>query len=276
MKKSTIAAFVLLAAGLVCCFVAAGMGVRTALLGAGSSLRMFQYQEKAEDKQLQVNSVERLEIDLDSAELTVQEGESWQLSGGKSTTWRTEGDKLVIEQENERGWWYKNHSAPVTLTVPSDCPLYSLDIDVDAGSAVVSGIVTTRDITCSVDAGSVTMRDIDTQQLEAEVNAGAIDISACVRGIGASGAPVQLSCDAGEIILKLAEGSCIGRVSGEVDMGDLTISVNGERVLTRDAGISHELSCRIPGTTGDGLMKLDCNIGSIEVSIQASAEADAA
>ena len=65
-------------------------------------------------------------------------------------------------------------------------------------------------------------------------------------------------------------------MSGEVDMGDLTTSVNGERVLTRDAGISHELSCRIPGTTGDGLMKLDCNIGSIEVSIQASAEADAA
>lgn len=267
MKKSTIFALILLVAGLVCCVAAVGMGVGSILLEEAGSWPTVWHEEQAEDKQLQVTTVERLEIDLDSAELTVQQGKTWSLSGGRSTTWRTEGDTLIIEQEDQRNQWRRGSPAPVTLTVPAGDPLHSLDIEVDAGSAEISDIVTISTLTCSVDAGSVTMRNMNTQQLKAEVDVGVIDISACVGGVGVTGAPVQLNCDVGELVLHLTEGSCIGQVSGDVDIGTVDISVDGQQALTHDTGVSRALSGAISGTTGDGLMTIDCDIGNIDISI---------
>ena len=58
-------------------------------------------------------------------------------------------------------------------------------------------------------------------------------------------------------------------------MGDVKIAVNGENCLT-DSGISREFACDIPGVSGTDLMTIDCDIGSIEVYIEASAASDAA
>ncbi len=279
MKKSTIAALVLLAAGLVCCLAAAGMGVRTVFLGERSSLHMFRYQEKAENIELPENvytmSANRLVLDIDTAELTIQDGDKWSLSGGKDVTCEMEGDTLTIKQKNRSSWWYKPNPAPIVLTIPTDKPFYTVDVDVDAGRVEISDISATGYIKCDVDAGYIRAEDIWTPQIEASVDAGIIEILGGVDGRGAQGTPVKLDCNAGQILLNLYEGSTIGHVSGEVDMGDVKIAVNGENCLT-DSGISREFACDIPGVSGTDLMTIDCDIGSIEVYIEASAASDAA
>lgn len=272
MKKSSIFALILLVGGIACCIAGVAMGATS---GQGISLRVFQYQEQAQECGLEVNQdINKLVIDLDAADLTVQVGDSWQLFGGRSLTWNVERQTVTIEQENEPGWWYRSHPAPITLIVPRDCLLSTLDVEIGAGTAEISQI-TADSIECSVNAGSLNMRDIDTNRLDADVDTGSMDLFGCVRGMDANETAVNLECDAGQIVLQLTEGSGIGHVSGKVNMGQIEIYADDEAVLN-EAGLARMFGCDIPHATGTSPMNIDCDMGSIYVSIATGSPADAA
>lgn len=261
MKKSTILVLVLLAAGIACCAVAVGMGVGELTLGGVSvAPRFLKYQETAVDKGLDAHAeIDRLVLDIDAAECIVQTGSENSLTAGSDTAWRLEGETLTIEQNQRSGWWWKSKSAPITLTIREDGLSY-LDVDVDAASVTIRDVTATRGITCNVDAGAVDMRNVFAGTLELDVDAGAIDYSGKV--VGAA----NLECDAGAIAMTLQDGSTIGQVSGEVDMGSIEVRVNGEEALTGD-GLSRTMSAQVPGATGDDLLTFDCDVGSIEVDV---------
>lgn len=262
MKKSTILVLVLLTAGIACCAVAVGMGVgEYASDGTFTAPRFLKYQETAVDKGLDPHAeIDRLVLDIDAAECIVQTGSENSLTAGSDTTWRLEGETLTIEQEQRSGWWWKSKSAPITLTIREDGLSY-LDVDVDAASVTIRDVTATQGVTCSVDAGAVDMRNVFAGTLELDVDAGAIDYSGKVVG------SANLECDAGSIAMTLQDGSTIGQVSGDINMGSIDVRVNGKEALNGDGTLSRTVSAQLPGAIGDDLLTFDCDVGSIEVDL---------
>lgn len=260
MKRTTKAAVTLLIAGVACCAVWAGLTIQNGGFD-WNRVRALRYQETSEDKNLVYSGAGPLELDIDAAELTIKEGDSWSLTAGRSTSWGVSGDTLSIWQSSGDGWWWKSDPAPITLTVPKGSVIASMDIDVDAGSVTVQGITAAQGITCDVDAGSVQMNDMSAGRLKADCDAGEIVFSGQVTG------PVELNCDVGRIDAALQEGSTVGRISGNVDAGDLDIRVNGTPCVTGENSFSSTISADIPGALGGELLTIDCNVGSVSIDI---------
>lgn len=260
MKKSTWLVLVLLVAGVVCCAVAFGMGVGELTLdGVSVAPQIFTRQEKAVDKEL-IDVFDRLELDIDDANCTIVEGDRVSLSGGDDVTWEMEGNLLKVKQEQRGGWWWKPDPAPITLTVPG--PLSKMDIDVDAGSVLVSKMTVTQDVTCDVDAGNITLKDVTVgRRLEADVDVGSVDYNGHLYG------EAKLDCDAGSIHLGLTPGSTIGKVIGNVDAGEFKVYVDGEKVIDR-GGFAETISTDIPGIEGYELVTFDCDAGRISIEIE--------
>lgn len=260
MKKATIIACTLLAAGAVCCVAALGMGARDGLFQReGSSLRALQYKEEAEDKALEQDmKISHLVMDIDNAECVVQVGDKYSLTGGEHVQWKRQGDILTISQEQPDGWWWKSKPANITLTLPYNT-LTDLDIELDAGSVVINDLITTDLIRCNVDAGSAEFENVHTGKLELDVDAGEIIFHGQTLGA------VELECDAGGIELNL-ENSSIGHVTGEIDAGEINVTNNGKKVVSQD-GFSNTVSTDIPGAAGTDILTFDCDAGSIGIEL---------
>lgn len=267
MKKSTIFVLVLLIAGVACCGIAFGMGVgELTLNGDFVAPRFLQYWETAVDKDLTPHAeIDRLILDIDAAECVVQTGSENRLTAGSDTTWRLEGETLTIKQEQRSGWWWKSKSAPITLTIREDGLSY-LDLDVDAASVTIRDVTATQGIACNVDAGAVDMKNVFAGTLELDVDAGAIDYSGKVVG------SANLECDAGSIAITLQDGSTIGQISGDIDMGSIEARVNGKEALNAD-GLSRTVSAQLPGAIGNDLLTFDCDVGSIEIDLNVNQSA---
>ncbi|MDO4174268.1 MAG: DUF4097 family beta strand repeat-containing protein [Eubacteriales bacterium] len=262
MKKTTILVIVLLVAGVGCCAAAFGMGLNEISVGDFSfTPRFLKYQEEAVDKGLAVSTkIGRLEMDIDNAECVIRTGDAYQLTAGSGVTWKQEGTTLTIEQEQPGGWWWRSKPAPITLTVPEDTALSYLDVDVDAGTVSVSDLEASHGVACNVDAGYIELDHVDTGSMEMDVDAGAISYVGILRG------PAQLECDAGSIDLTLRQGSTAGSVNGSVDAGSVSVYVNGQEVLQND-GFSETVSADLPGAIGNDRIALDCDVGSISVTL---------
>lgn len=260
MKKATIIAVTLFAAGAVCCFAAVGMGAGNgSLKNSLSSLRSVQYQEKAEDKALEQNmEIEHLVLDIDSAECIVKTGTTNSLTGGKDVQWERQGDTLKISQKQRNGWWWRSKPANITLTL-QDTSLADLDIELDAGTVTVSDLTATDFVRCNVDAGGAEFQNICTGRLELDVDAGGIAFAGQTLG------PVELECDAGGIELELVNSS-IGHVTGDVDAGEIDVQVNGRQALKHN-GFGETVSADLPGATGTDILTFDCDAGSISVKL---------
>lgn len=262
MKKATIIALTLFAAGAVCCFAAAGMGASNdSLKSSLSSLRSAQYQEKAADQALDQNmEISHLVLDIDSAECVIQTGgDSCSLTGGKDVQWERQGDTLKISQKQRNGWWWRSKPAKITLTL-QDSSLADLDIELDAGSITVNDVTATDFVRCNVDAGGAEFQNVHTGRLELDVDAGGITFAGQTLG------PVDLECDAGGIELDL-EDSSIGHVTGDVDAGEISVLVNGKQALKHN-GFGDTISADLPGATGTDILTFDCDAGSISVNMR--------
>lgn len=265
MKKATIIACTLLAAGAVCCFAAVGMGAVNGSWKEGmSSLRAVRYQEKAADKALNEHmEISHLILDIDNAECVINaDSDSCSLTGGKDVTWKLEGDTLTIQQKQRGGWWWRSRSAPITLNI-QDVAIAYLDMDIDAGTVDISDLTVTQAVTCNVDAGAANLDNVNTNRLELDVDAGEITYSGRTLG------PVKLECDAGAIDLDLQAGSSIGQVAGDIDAGEIEVKVNGTQVIKRDGLGGNTFSAQLPGAVGNELLTFDCDVGSISVDLTA-------
>ncbi|MDO5784554.1 MAG: hypothetical protein Q4P20_05775, partial [Eubacteriales bacterium] len=210
--------------------------------------------------------VDQLELDIDDADCTIVVGDHASLSGGDDVTWEIEGNLLKVKQEQRGGWWWKSKSAPITLVLPG--PLSKMDIDVDAGSVLVSKMTVTQDLTCDVDAGTITLKDVTVgRRLEADVDAGSVDYNGHLYGAA------KLDCDAGSIHLGLLPDSAIGKVTGNVDAGEVKVYVDGEKVIDRD-GYSETISADIPGVEGKELATFDCDAGRISIEVETDGNAE--
>lgn len=259
MKKSTKIALALLTGGVACCITAGILGAGNIISNGG--FHTTTGQEVSEDKNLvSDSSVQRLKLDIDAAEVIIQEGTDWNLTAGKSTKWNISGGTLVIEQGNRFNWLTTTSAAPIVLTVPSGS-LQGIDIELDAGKIEMSDLAVEKYVTCSIDAGAVSMERMTVNgALEVECDAGQIDFSGAVCGA------VHADCDMGQINLQLLEGSTVGRVSGDVDMGTLNLSVNGKSYLTGGT-LSDSVYVNLPGAVGSDLLTVNCDMGTINVNV---------
>lgn len=263
MKTTTKVALGVLAAGVVCCVVAVGLGAKMDGIN-DSNFRFLQYKEITSDKQLIQNvDISSISLDIDTAQCTVRTGDTWSLSAGNSTTWGVSGNKLVVEQHNKSGWWFRSRPGDITLTVPEGTQLTELTADIDAGSAKIYNIQAQR-MSYDVDAGSLQAENIHTAELRASCDAGNIDISGIVAG------DAELDCDVGNIDLSLLDGSTIGRVSGDVDLGNVSVRANGETISDRKSGISQQISCAVPNAPGNNLLTINCDVGNVDVQLRFS------
>ena len=259
MKKSTLAALVLLIIGVGCCAVACGMGVGSSIQNDLHAPRFLQYNETATDKGLDARAeIERLVLDIDGAECVVQTGSENKLTAGTDTDWKLENGTLTVKQELPHGWWWKSKAAPVTLTLRKGT-LSTLDIDVDAGTVSMDDLIVMQALTCTVDAGAAYLDNVDTNRMELDVDAGEIVYS------GAASGPIDLDCDAGSIELTLNDSS-IGQVTGKVDLGSVDVSVDGKTAISRD-GLSDTVNAKLPGTQGNDVLTFDCDAGEINVKL---------
>lgn len=286
MKKGTIIALTLLAAGAVCCLAAVGVGLKNgAFRGGLSSLHQTVNNQTvapttdntvkpatgsaADNTSQTTNSatdstaaqtldqnatISRVELDIDNAEFIVKKGETNSLAGADNVRYQQRGDTLQISQEH-RSW---DNPPQITLTL-KDATLTDLDIELDAGWLTVSDITVTRSMECSVDVGNAQFQNVSAQRLDLDVDTGKIEFAGKTLG------PVQLECDSGKIDMNLTD-STVGRVTGEMDGGRLDVQVNGQQAFENHGRINR-ISQDLSGATGSDTLNVDCDAGNISVKL---------
>lgn len=267
MKKSTKAALVLLVGGIGCCVAAGVMGVGNIISAskdfniAGVTIHSDIAKPQQSKDQMLPNDlqVQQLDLDIASGEVTIQQGENWNLTADKSVTWTMEGTTLNIEQDEDWVWDHVTKPAPIVLTVPKDS-LFMMECELEAGSITMDGLTISNSLACDVDVGTVTMKNMTVRGImELNCEAGSIDFSGDVQGT------VNADCDIGKIKIDFAPNSTIGLVRGNVDLGTCELFVDGKSYFNKKGWMNSDL-LQIPNVTGKDLLSIDCDTGTVIVS----------
>lgn len=183
---------------------------------------------------------------------------------------------LKIDVESKRSWWkFGQQVCQVTIYVPEDkiwneielsvdagelnsevsvLQAYSIDISVDAGSAVLlHDIVAEQKVSLDVGAGEIQMGHVQTAEMKLDTGVGQLSLSADVSG------RLSADCGVGEIDLTLQgvkedydyEIDC---GIGEVKLGSETISSLGTaRRINNNAGRQ---------------VRVECGVGEVSINYQ--------
>lgn len=257
MKRLCQSAILLILVGIMCCTAAFVLGAETDSLSF--SLPSWSQSDTMNPHTLtNPEAITAIELDIDTAELIIQEGSRWALSSNitsNTLTSAVDGHTLTIRQSASRHWWkWRNISPKILLTVPSDTELSAFSCNLDAGTLEVESL-TAQSVTLDIDAGTATFDHLEADTLNADCDAASLDITARLRGDS------SLDCDAGEIALTLLDGSEIAVLDGEINMGSL--SVNGQDY----DGMSHSLHQSLHDTNQGGTLTIHCDLGNISLVI---------
>lgn len=258
MKRVCQIAAVLIVAGLVCGVIGAAFGGGAwgwNLFGKkfdNEARYEFLETEQTERTLSDTDSIRSLKIDVDALEVLIQSGDKWAVSSNVKQDYlscETENGALVIEMTNK---WTprditRNWDAQLKLTIPEGLQLD--DFEVDADAAVV-GIydLNAKTVGIDCDATAVTVDRLEAEQLDIDCDAGSIEGAVRLTRGG------KWDCDAGSIEMGLLDGSTVGEICGESNLGSIEIDGKDldEKIIRLEPG-------------DGGTLDLSCNLGSIEI-----------
>lgn len=231
------------------------------------------------DDSLRGTEIYNLDVEIGGGTLMIREGDGLELKkeGGPECQYYIENDTFYLRQKCPIG----GGKAELTLTLPEGVTFHEADIRMGAGKVVAKGAITANEVEIEIDAGEVTIEQVDTDSFSATVAAGSVE----VQRLTAKECDVEVST--GSIVLEngLVTGNLDAEVSmGEIEvflrdsyenhdysidcgMGDVTISPeNGGGYAYAGLGNTVELYGRNSG--GSSVYDLDCSMGSIRVAFE--------
>lgn len=205
-------------------------------------------------------SIEKIEIDVNAAALTLKVGENFALSTNlEKLTVKSSDGKLVIKEKSNT-WFHSTKAGDIVLTIPADATFSSVKINAGAGQIEIENLVADS-IDFDFGAGEIEIEsltvkkyaDIDTDAGKFTVKGGAINNLDLDLGVGKSSVRSALTgecdidCGVGETELTVLGNKDDYRIKVSKGIGDATldgVSVgndqtvgNGENRLLIDGGI---------------------------------------
>jgi DUF4097 and DUF4098 domain-containing protein YvlB len=176
-----------------------------------------------------------ISIDCSVADITIKSGSDYRLSfSGVSDLEPTASVKdgvLTIKQPNSTIIGLHNtNNCEMTLTVPADSKLDSINVSSDVGNISVEDL-TASAVSVSSDVGDVTLTGCDFSEIDASANIGDIEFHS---GIDLSDAEISLITDLGTVSVngssyktEFKQESSVKdsnrSLSAETDMGDISV-----------------------------------------------------
>lgn len=172
---------------------------------------------------------------------------------GEDYEYRQEGNTLKIRWPRHAGRLHESLGNTIMITVPAECPLEEIDIEVAAG-AFQADIMRAREISLQVEAGAIQVMQAEADKLELEADAGQICCQANVAR------EVSAESELGEILLDLAGKKEDFNYELECSAGSIVLQGSEPEEYQ---GLHHEIRL------DHGAFKkaeLECSAGSIVVS----------
>lgn len=263
MKKSTGFAWALLVIGAGCCIAAGVMGMNWHKLLPHSEAQQVAdsivetTKTAATQQHPAVNdNISCLNIDMESANVTVTVGSEWCIEGDKYTTWSQNGDTMNIERKLLS--FGRDKCAAVNITVPQ-AEFQDLSCSLDAGSLTMNGIQVTRELDCDVDAGKMKLSNMTANDAFFDGGASKLEYTGILTG------DCSIEIDAGSIDMKLLPGSDIHTITGDNDLAGVAIEQDGTPLYD-----SSMLNDNIQLTTdyaGNGALDVSCDAGMANITL---------
>ena len=224
--------------------------------------------------------VRDLDVDLGAGTLTleisdeVETVEVRSLSDGDAPDCWLEEGTLHIESARHSGisFSFLNPGTDVCVRIPAQLALREVSLDLDAGTAEITGALTAREaISLSVGAGELTAEAVSAPECDIEVDMGELTLGRC------DVQTLDLSVGAGSAAISAGAITRGGKL--ECDMGEISLTLDGAA-----ADYDYEIDCSMGEVHMDGfsseglgvqrsiqngagrLLELDCGMGSITVS----------
>lgn len=249
--------------------IALAVSIIGGILGALGAVNLIVDTQDAVVEELQTYHVEtqirNMDIEINAAELTIQEGDSFLVESNLKHMKVKEKDGLLfIEDTQKHG--VANQDAVLTVYVPAGTVFDSVDITTGAGQLTI-GSLSAKTLDFELGAGDVTIDSlIATQSADIEGGAGRITIHA--------GALQDLELDMGVGQLNLTSalsGSCVL----DMGVGESNITLLGSREdykLDLEKGIGNITVDGKTGTdfgsSGANSVKINGGIGAIHVEFK--------
>lgn len=139
----------------------------------------------------------------------------------------------------------KNVKSELTITIPSDVTLTTVNCDINFGNSELTGI-NGSDITSHVDMGNLTLSDCSFSQYNIDTNMGNIDINRC------SFDTMHLGVDMGNASVKLPRSDAYG-YNLETDMGNVNLY-----------GTNYKRNCSY-NTDAEKMITAKVNMGNVDI-----------
>jgi hypothetical protein len=176
-----------------------------------------------------------ISIDCSVADLTIKSGSDYRLSfSGVSDLEPTASVKdgvLTIKQPNSTSLGIHNtNNCKMTLTVPDDCKLDSIDVSSDVGDILFDGL-TASTVYISSDVGDITLTGCDFSEFDATSDIGDIELNS---GVDLSDAKISLITDLGTVSVngtshktefqqESSDKEMMLSLSAETNIGDISV-----------------------------------------------------
>lgn len=202
----------------------------------------------------------KISVDMKGMAVEIQTCETDQIIVDKTECREDLQKEIIIEDKKEElKIWLENdkllHTNDVgilKISIPEDCKLHEIKMDVGAGYAELSDI-TAEEAELHVGAGQIIADNIITDKLKAECDAGEIQVDGTIEK------EAEVECSIGEIILN---------ISGEEQNFDYELACDaGELVLGGEQYNGLNNKVRIDNKAGRKI-EADCSMGRIEVKFR--------
>ena len=188
-----------------------------------------------------------LDIDTSLGNVNVINGTSYSIEYKGNASYRPEysvnSSTLKITQPDSaskiiKNIHLKNVKSELTITIPSDVTLTTVNCDINLGNSKLTGI-NGSDITAHVDMGNLTLSDCSFSQYNIDTNMGNIDISRC------SFDTMHLDVDMGNASVQLPRSDAYG-YNLETDMGNVNLyGTNYKRNCSYNTGAKKMITAKV-------------------------------
>lgn len=167
-----------------------------------------------------LEAFDRITVDAAVMDLIVKEGSTYELDyrGTKNLvmSYQVDNGALVVSQK-KNGSMIGNNSAVLTLTVPADTQLESVDIGIDVGDIDLKGM-NVNAMDADLDVGDMTIEKTVFDEIVIDSDTGDIKLNNC------SFVNLDISCDVGDV--KVDSGMDISEYTYDLktDVGEVEVN----------------------------------------------------
>lgn len=189
--------------------------------------------------------------DVDVSDIIVKHGTDYsieyQATKKLAPTYEVKDDTLTIKQtvkhRTNKGWGTQNNSCKITITIPKNATLISLDLDSGVGDIIVDSITATELITDS-SVGDTEIKHCTIDSMETDSSVGDTDIIDCGFEI------LDSDSDIGDISVRSAKDLSDYEIELDTNLGDVSVNNRSYKRSFSKSG-SSGCSVTLDNSTGD-------------------------